>query len=121
MRIIYFCYCDDEGLLHEYNLQQGVSIAKVGARKFAVASSNTLSKAFFSYQNRDNITISAIIGANGSGKTSFARLICKLAEEQSIHAVLVLEDEGVFCVVRNIPAEFIAQDKGAESVAVRNV
>lgn len=110
MRIIYFCYWDDEGVFREYNLQQDIKIKKGENNVFSLSRYKELSKTFFSYQGRDGITFSAIIGENGSGKTSFARLILELAKGSERRAVLVVQDRDAICVIRNVDARFKYED-----------
>lgn len=62
----------------------------------------------FSY-TENNVNISAIVGANGSGKTSFARMMHRLSlDPKGIRMLLVAEIDGKFHVWGNsISVEFV--------------
>ena len=102
MRLLY-AYFDDNndgredvgvcGPLRAVNLNfdSGIKFSFDGLRSINVDVGKALSKCFFSYRGTDNISISAIIGENGTGKTSFSRLMYLWAKGEGCRAILIAE------------------------------
>lgn len=91
MRILYFWCEEDEGLTHEYNFVQEYRFAKKEAQRVGIQFSRPIPRDFFSYSRCSDISISAMIGANGSGKTTFARLLSSISKS-GLKAILVVDD-----------------------------
>lgn len=91
MRMLYFWCEEDTDLTREYNFVQDCRFIKTGERDVAVQFSCPLSRDFFSYSKRTDLCVSAMIGANGSGKTTFARLLSSISKSGQ-KAILVVDD-----------------------------
>ena len=57
------------------NFDSGIKFSFDGQCSIRVDVGNALPKSFFSYRGTGNISVSAIIGENGTGKTSFSRMM----------------------------------------------
>ena len=66
--------------------------------KVRVSKGDPIPPCFFSYRGKDKINISAIIGENGSGKTSFSRLMYLWARGECGKAILIAEIDGRYKV-----------------------
>lgn len=114
MRLLYFWCREDKNLEHEYNFIQGFRFAKTDQHVVRVEVSRSLADDFFSYSSRKDVVVSAMIGKNGSGKTTCARMLSSLALADK-DGILVVDDgdggkDGVL-VYSNLDIEFSASDR----------
>ena len=95
MKILY-AYFDDGGTgicgplnRVDLNFDSTVRFSFNGCDTLNVSKGEALSPSFFSYRGNDKINVSALIGENGTGKTSFSRLIYLWARGDGGSAILV--------------------------------
>jgi len=75
----------------DLNFDSTLRITFDGDSQLKVSRGDSIPRSFFSYRGKDKISVSAIIGENGTGKTSFSRLMYLWARGEGGRAILVAE------------------------------
>ena len=127
MRILFFYSEDDRdrnkadfvhtevlhGLQMNFDTEWRFSLSKVADRYLCnVSHFKPVPRHMFSFYDAGEVNVSAIVGENGSGKTSFARMMHRLSlDPKHIRMVLVAEIHGEFHVWGNeMSVKFVAAD-----------